>query len=272
MCAIAKMLKCPTMGCTHEGKKFVYLSAEKAGEMVSCSRNTASADFGWLVKNGFLLRDKLGGKGRQVENGRRVSYSNRGWFYRLGKTPDWFSSYAADQHSDLTCKVLKKYEDYNAGNMDMQVGTTREGRDNGYDEGDRRREMNRQTPVRSDCTVAGQSNKKSSSKKSLLKNGEQSSKKEQPKQPLTGRNGFMGQLQAVGRAVLQAPARAKRGFGTTDSGYQATWAESNKRRQELEDQKYSKPPAGGLDAIRPQSQPVYDRDGFLIRSDHFSAA
>ena len=92
-------------------------------------------------------------------------------------------------------------------------------------------------------------------------------KPKQPEQPLTRKSDFKGTLQAAGRAMLQAPARALRGFSRTDAEYQALHAKANAAKKQLEDAQWSAPPIGGLEAIRPKSKPVYDRDGFLVASD-----
>lgn len=87
---IRRMLQNPKMGSRHDGQKWVFASAQEASVEVNCNRKTAHDDLKWLADNGFLIREKLGGRAMKP-CGTRVSLGNRSWFYRLGdKLPSWF--------------------------------------------------------------------------------------------------------------------------------------------------------------------------------------
>lgn len=87
---LRRMLQTDTIGSSHDGHKWVFLSAAEAAYELNCNRKTAHDDLKWLADNGFVIREKLGGTARKPD-GNKVSLGNRSWFYRLGdKLPSWF--------------------------------------------------------------------------------------------------------------------------------------------------------------------------------------
>ena len=81
---IRSMLNSPKMGSRWEREDWVFLSGRELGEKLNCNRKTADAELAWLTENGFLVREKLGGKALKP-TGTRVALGNRSWFYRLGE-------------------------------------------------------------------------------------------------------------------------------------------------------------------------------------------
>ena len=80
---IRSMLKSPRMGSRWECHDWVFLSGRELSEWLNCNRKTADAELAWLTEQGFLVREKLGGKAIKP-SGTRVALGNRSWFYRLG--------------------------------------------------------------------------------------------------------------------------------------------------------------------------------------------
>ena len=78
------MLESPNMGSRWECHDWVFLSGRELGEWLNCNRKTADAELAWLTEQGFLIREKLGGKAIKP-TGTRVALGNRSWFYRLGE-------------------------------------------------------------------------------------------------------------------------------------------------------------------------------------------